>query len=211
MTLARPALALLVALAAAGTLHAQEGQRPKSFQVRFDEPGPDSGKTSFVTMTPGWHVTSGPNSGIYYDPSWTATGNYKVETLIHLFDPPKGHAEAYGVFVGGKDLAGAGESYVYFLLRTDGQFLIKQRTGKTVKEVVPPTPNPAIKPYDAAAKSVANTITVAAGPETVDFLVNGTKVASKPRAEVPADGIVGLRVNHNLNLHVSKLEVTASK
>ncbi|MBP1778939.1 MAG: hypothetical protein H6Q86_4950, partial [candidate division NC10 bacterium] len=35
--------------------------------------------------------------------------------------------------------------------------------------------------------------------------------ASRPRADVAVDGVVGLRVNHNLNLHVSKLEVTAAK
>jgi hypothetical protein len=45
----------------------------------------------------------------------------------------------------------------------------------------------------------------------VDFMINGTKVASRPRADLAVDGVVGLRVNHNLNLHVSKLEVTASK
>lgn len=208
MTFARPAIAVLVALAAAGALHAQEKQRPSSFTVRWDAPGPDTTKTSFVTMSPGWHFTTGPNAGIFYDPSWTASGNYKAEAVIHLFDPPKGHAEAYGIFVGGKDLTGANESYLYFLLRTDGQYLIKQRTGKAVKEVVPPTASPAIKPFDAAAKSVANTIAVAAGPETVDFLINGTKVASKSRKELAVDGTAGLRINHMLNLHVEKFGIT---
>jgi hypothetical protein len=207
MTIVRPALAALLMLAVAGALHAQEKQRPKSWKVRWDESG-DTTKTSFVTMSPGWHVTTGPNSGIFYDPAWTATGNYKAEALIHLFDPPKGHAEAYGIFVGGKDLTGASESYVYFLLRTDGQYLIKQRTGKQVKEIVPPTPSPAVKPFDAQAKSAANTITVAAGPETVDFLINGTKVASRPRKELAVDGTAGLRVNHMLNLHVEKFGIT---
>ena len=208
MPLVRSALVALVALAAAGGLHAQENQRPKSIKVRWDEPGPDTTKTSFVTMSPGWHVTSGPNAGIYYDPAWTASGNFKAEAVIHLFDPPKGHAEAYGIFVGGKDLAGANESYTYFLLRTDGQYMIKQRTGKQVKELAPATASPAAKQFDAAAKSVANTLTIAAGPETVDFLINGTKVASRPRKELAVDGTAGLRINHMLNLHVEKFAVT---
>ena len=143
MHLARSAFALVSALVVAGALQAQDNQRPKSFLVRWDKPGPDTTKTSFVSMAPGWHVTTGPNAGIFYDPSWTATGNYKVESQIHLFDPPKGHAEAYGIFVGGKDLSGAGESYTYFLLRTDGKYLVKQRTGKQVKEVVAPAARPA--------------------------------------------------------------------
>jgi hypothetical protein len=209
MTSTRSALALAIALAGAGTLHAQENQRPKTFKIRWDDPGPDTAKTSFVTMSPGWHLTTGPNAGIFYEPSWTATGNYKAEAVIHLFDPPKGHAEAYGIFVGGKDLEGAGEGYLYFLLRTDGQYLIKQRTGKQVKEVVAPTASPAVKPFDAAkGKSVANTLAIAAGPETVDFLINGTKVASKPRRDLAVDGTAGLRVNHMLNLHVEKFAVT---
>jgi hypothetical protein len=208
MTLARSTVAAFLALAAAGALHAQEKQRPKSFLVRWDEPGPDTTKTSFVTMSPGWHFTTGPNAGIFYDPAWTATGNYKAEALIHLFDPPKGHAEAYGIFVGGKDLKGASESYLYFLLRTDGQYLIKQRSGTKVTEIAPPTASPAVKPFDAAAKSAANTITIAAGPETVDFLINGTKVASRPRKELAVDGTAGLRINHMLNVHVEKFAIT---
>jgi len=208
MTLARPALALFATLAAAGVLHAQENQRPKSFKVRWDSPGADTAKASFVTMSPGWHLTTGPNSGIFYDPSWTATGNYKAESVIHLFDPPKGHAESYGIFVGGKDLEGAGQSYLYFLLRTDGQYLVKQRTGKAVKDVVAPTASPAIKPFVAGKESVANTLAIAAGAETVDFLINGTKVASKPRKELAVDGTAGLRANHMLNLHVEKFAVT---
>lgn len=208
MTFARSALALFATLAAAGALHAQENQRPKAFKVRWDKPGADTAKTSFVTMTPGWHLTTGPNAGIFYDPSWSATGNYKAEALIHLFDPPKGHAEAYGIFVGGKDLEGDGQSYLYFLLRTDGQYLVKQRTGKAVKEVIAPTASPAIKAFDAAKKSVGNTLAIVAGAETVDFLINGTKVASKPRKDLAVDGTAGLRANHSLNLHVEKFAVT---
>ena len=208
MTLARPALALFATLAAAGALHAQENQRPKTFKVRWDKAGADTAKTSFVTMSPGWHLTTGPNSGIFYDPSWSATGNYKAEAVIHLFEPPKAHAEAYGIFVGGKDLESDGQSYLYFLLRTDGQYLVKQRTGKQVKEVIAPTASPAIKPYEAGKPSVANTLAIAAGAETVDFLINGTKVASRPRKELAIDGTAGLRANHALNLHVEKFAVT---
>jgi hypothetical protein len=127
--------------------------------------------------------------------------------MIHLFKPESSHPEAYGIFVGGKDLEGAGQSYVYFLLRTDGKYLVKQRTGATTKEVVPPTASPAVKPYEAGKSSVPNTLAVAAGAQTVDFLINGTKVASRPRAELPVDGIVGLRANHQINIHVQTLVV----
>jgi hypothetical protein len=53
-------------------------------------------------------------------------------------------------------------------------------------------------------------ISVAAAADTVRFSVNGQHVASYPRDHMKADGIVGVRVNHGLNLHFSKLDVKPS-
>ena len=203
-------LTLLLAILAATSLAAQSDKRPDGWKVRLDEPGPDSAKLVFAGMAPGWHVTTGP-AVILWNPATTAKGSYKAETNIYLFKPSSGHAEAFGLFVGGANLDAANESYTYFLIRNDGQYLVKQRTGKDTKDVIPWTKSPAIKLFDGKEESAANLLTVVAGPSTVDFLINGTKVASRPRADVIADGIVGLRVNHNLNLHVSKLDVTPSK
>lgn len=203
-------LTLLLALFTSASLCAQSDKRPDGWRVRLDDPGPDSAKLVFASMAPGWHVTTGP-AVILWNPATTAKGSYKAESNIFLFKPASGHAEAFGLFVGGANLDAANESYTYFLIRNDGQYLVKQRTGKDTKDVIPWTRSPAIKLYDGKEESVANLLTVVATPATVDFLINGTKVASRPRTDVTADGIVGLRVNHNLNLHVSKLEVTASK
>jgi hypothetical protein len=201
--------ALLLAALSATSLSAQD-KRPEGWRVRLDDPGPDSTKLVFTAMAPGFHVTTGP-AVILWNPATTARGAFKAETNIFLFKPASGHAEAYGLFVGGADLDAANESYTYFLVRNDGQYLVKKRAGKDTRDVIPWTRSPAIKLFDGKEESVANLLTVAAGPTTVDFLINGTKVASRPRADVTTDGIVGLRVNHNLNLHVSRLEVTAGK
>ena len=203
-------LTLLLAIFTAPSLCAQSDKRPDGWQVRLDKPGPDSTKVVFASMAPGWHVTTGP-AVILWNPATTAKGAYKAETNIHLFKPESGHAEAFGLFVGGANLDGENESYTYFMIRNDGQYLVKQRAGKDTKDVIPWTKSPAIKLFDDKAESVANVLTIVASPATVDFLINGTKVASKPRTDVTADGIVGLRVNHNLNLHVAKLEVTPLK
>ena len=40
------------------------------------------------------------------------------------------------------------------------------------------------------------------------FLVNGQEVARLGRDQVRSSGVAGLRVNHGLNLHVSRLEVS---
>jgi hypothetical protein len=55
--------------------------------------------------------------------------------------------------------------------------------------------------------TVKNTISVAAAADSVRFSVNGKPVASYPRDHMKADGIVGVRVNHGLNLHFSKVEI----
>ena len=203
-------LALLTLALAATSLSAQADKRPDGWRVRLDKPGPDSTKVEFTSMAPGWHITTGP-AGILYNPSTTAKGAFKVESNIYLFKPAGSHAEAFGLFVGGANLDAANESYLYFMIRNDGQYLVKQRAGKDTKDVIPWTKSPAIKLYDGKEESVGNLLTVVATPATVDFLINGTKVASRPRADLTTDGIVGLRVNHNLNLHVSKLDVTPTK
>ncbi len=61
--------------------------------------------------------------------------------------------------------------------------------------------------YPGGGEQAENVLAVECGPETVDFYINGTKVTSVPRAQLDVDGIVGLRVNHSLNLHVSELSV----
>jgi len=203
-------LALLLLTALALPLSAQAQKRPDGWKVRLDDPGPDSTKLVFAAMAPGWHVTTGP-SVILFNPATTAKGAFKVESKFNLFKPGSGHAEAYGVFIGGTNLDAENEGYTYFLIRNDGQYLVKQRVGKETKDVIPWTASPAIKLFDGKSESVANTLTIVASPTSVDFLINGTRAASQPRTAVATDGVVGLRVNHNLNLHVSSLDVTATK
>ncbi len=181
-------------------------QRPDGWKVRFDRAGADSAKLEFVSMPPGWHITTGP-SVMLWNPSTTAKGNYTAETKTFLFKPSGSHAEGFGLVLGGSDLEGEAQRYTYFLVRNDGMYLVKERNGKETRDIVPWTASPAIRKFDGKAESVENVLTVTAGAGTVDFAINGTKVASKPRAGLAVDGIVGLRVNHNLNLHVATLQV----
>lgn len=208
---------LLLALAAAPLAAQQqpqhltggnEGKRPIGWQVRADAAGHDmhamhgggADTVSFVQMTPGFHATMG-SAAILWHPDSTVQGTYAVETGIFLF-PTKGRdQEGYGLFVGGADLAGAGQRYTYFLLRNDGKFLIKQRVGEQTRTLVDWTPLAAIK-LQAGADAMRNDLRVEAGPETVRFLVNGTEAASLPRSQIRPDGVFGLRLNHAVNAHV---------
>lgn len=194
----------LFSLFAASPLVAQQsGERPEGWKTRFDRPAPDS-LLRFDAMEPGWHITSGP-SGILYDPSRTAEGNFRVESEISLF--PGQLREAFGIFIGGENLEDQTQSYLYFLIRGDGQYLVKHRAGTETHELVPWTAHEAVVKHDGGEGTAKNVLAIEADADQVRFLVNGEVVNSLPRSQIDAEGIVGLRVNHNLNIHVSSLKV----
>ena len=199
-----PILAILAA-----PLAAQDFERPADWKVRFDREGStEADLESFVEMPPGWHITTGP-SGIYWDPALTASGEFRVEMEVFLFDPGT-RREAFGIFFGGSDLEGAGQSYTYFLIRNGGESIIKKREGSEAPTIQPWTANEAILSYANRGEdaTVKNVLAVECGAETVRFFVNGEEVGSAPRSDMATDGTVGIRVNHGLNLHISRLEVT---
>jgi len=192
---------------------------PKTWKVRLDQGGhgadghqaaigadPETADIYFVNMTPGWHITTKP-AAIFYHPASTAEGAYRAETVIHLFDP-QGRNEAFGLFIGGKDLEGADQTYDYFVIRNSGEFLIKRRTGSETSVIKNWTKHDAIRRFEAGSTSVPNTLAVEVGANDVGFFINGEEVARLPKPEVQTDGIVGLRINHRLNVHVEDLAVT---
>jgi len=197
-------------LAAAPCARAQDGDPPppEGWVVRPDHGSADG--IHFMEMPPGFHITSG-QAAIFYDPRRTAAGTFRVESEIFLFDPGARN-ESFGVFIGGRDLAGGGQTYLYFLIRGDGATLVKRREGTetTILRVW--------RRYDAVeswpereegAATARNVLAVEAGAGELVFFVNGTEVARIPRAGEPVDGVVGIRVNDGLDLHVTSLDVTA--
>ncbi len=198
-------LALSLSLLAP-TLNAQEQEfpRPNGWTVRFDRAGSPDSAIYFVSMPPGWHITAGPAATLY-DPARVAHGEYRVESNIHLF--PIERREAFGLFIGGSDLEGSAQAYTYFLIRKDGKFLIKERSGSDTRVIHPWTESAAIVKYEGQEGTAKNLLAIDVGSDMVEFFVNGEKVASLQSSEVTTEVIVGLRVNHGLNLHVTSLDI----
>ena len=161
----------------------------------------------FSPMGKDLHITSGP-AAIYYNPSNSAKGDYKVQATFTQTKAPS-HPEAYGLFVGGADLPDTTESYLYFLVRGDGKYLINHRAGTAVHKIVDWTANPAVKPQDAKG-TATNALAIHVGRDSASFLVNGKTVRSFSRAQLygtmPA-GQAGIRVNHNLDVHIGNFVV----
>lgn len=208
-------IAAFAALLVAAPLAAQATAKPASsdpdktvagglsvpgWTARFDKPASTPAQVKFTKMGPGMHVTSGP-AAIYYDTKNTASGNY---TATATFTQTKAstHPEAYGLFVGGSALQDAGQRYLYFVVRQDGKYTVKHRAGTEVHTIVDWTANPAVKQIEGAGKAT-NVLTVRVAADSVRFAVNGTEVHKIARAQaMDVDGVAGLRVNHNLDVHV---------
>lgn len=179
---------------------------PDGWQLRLDRANANAAAIKFSTMAPGWHVTAGP-SAIYWNPKSAATGPHEVRASIVQMKPLE-HLEAYGVFFGGSNLTTDDQRYTYFLVRQDGKYTIRHRAGKDVHTVVDWTASPAVKVPEGQG-SATNALTVRVAQDTVTFLVNDQTVNALPRTAMAGDveGQAGLRINHNLDMHVTKLEV----
>ena len=183
---------------------------PAGWSGRTDRPTDKLTDAKFVKMGPGFHVTSGP-AAIYWSASQSVKGPFVATTTITQTKAPM-HPEAYGIFFMGKQLDGPEKNYAYFLVRGDGKFLVNHRAGSEVHKIVPWTENAAVKKQDASGK-VTNTLTVdASKADSVRLLVNGTQVAAIEGNHLGGtDGIVGLRVNHNLDVHIGEFKVEPKK
>ena len=163
------------------------------------------------------HVTTGP-AVTYWNPANRATGSYTVKAT---FREPKymslnNHPHPYGIVVAGNDLGTDKESYLYCAAYGNGNFIVRGfgpapfqmngRRGETHAAV-----NKAAGPGEPVTQEIAVTVT----GDGVQCAINGTVVASYPRADLltagkltSTDGVYGIRFAHNTEAIVSGLTMT---
>jgi hypothetical protein len=212
-------LITLAALAAAAPLAAQDhphhhpsggagvqtGTLPAGWEARLDRDNASMSNVRFLPMAGGYHVTLGP-SGIFYDPANEVDGEFRVQARFTQTVATR-HPEAYGLFVGGQNLAGPDQDYLYFLIRQDGRYLVKHRAGQETHTILDWTEHPVIARV-AGEEGAVNTLAIEAGPQRARFLVNGVQVANLENVPyLNTAGVAGLRINHNLDLHVQGFAV----
>ncbi len=226
----RLSLVVLFTAVVAAALAAREAQPrqpaglPAGWHVRFDDPSASPDAVRVEGGRNGLHIVSGP-AGLYYR-------NDKVRdsfVAAARFTQPKpaAHASGYGLFIGGTDLEGAAPSYTAFLIRQDGRFAVLRRDGAQTRALVDWTEHAAIfkerKPDekdeardrraprgrrpDGGMAGLVNVLEIDAEKDTVRFLVNGAEVASLDAADVAASGLIGVRVETDLDLMVEGPEV----
>lgn len=208
MRMTRAIATAVLTVVAAATLAAQA---PAGWKQRLDRStsasDPDAaGTVKFVTMGSGFHATN-PAAAVYWNPANTATGTYTVKGSFKLVKP-SGHVNYYGLVFGGSALDGANQAYHYFIVGQDGTWMLKKREGDAnAPTVVPKTANAAVQKPGADGTST-NNLEVRVQADKVDFVVNGTVVHSMPKAQLKTDGIAGIRVNHQLEVHIDGFAVT---
>jgi hypothetical protein len=182
------------------------GALPAGWSARADGTG-DIKNVKFVVMEPGYHLTLGPATILYREED-QANGPFHATVTIHQMKKLE-HPEGYGILFGGKALTDKGQKYSYFLVRDDGTYLLKRREGDKTTEISKGwTPHPAIKKSGPDGKT-SNLLEVDAkqNPRKVDFKVNGQTVYTTDAGTMDLKGIVGLRVNHNLDVHIEGFAV----
>jgi len=183
---------------------AGNGVEVPGWWARMDDPKEPRTGLRFSAMSGGLHATTGPNI-TFWDPQQTAAKQYTVKATFTVTRPPS-HPTAYGIFIGGAALSENGQKYTYFVIREDGQFLIKKRNGAATSDVAGDwAANPAVTGRAAGVQKNELSIQVANG--RVSFMANGKEVASHPATAVDTDGIVGLRIGHGMDIQIDGFAV----
>jgi len=142
---------------------------------------------------------------VLYRPESHAHGSYTVSGTFEQLSS-KGHAHGIGLIVGGDDLQGPNQVYTYFLVRGDGNYIIKTRTGSETFELAPWTPHESIHQSDASGRAV-NDMSIEVGPQDAIFRLNGQEVYRHGKADIYTDGLWGVRLNHNLDMRIKNLKL----
>lgn len=202
-------IAAAVAVLAFPLVAGAQGVQADGWEARLDFEADIESVLGFMNMGSGVHVTTtGAGFAIFWQPESMAEGDFSISATFTQMER-SGHANAYGLFMGGSDLQGPDQQYTYFMLRQGGEYLIRKRMGEDLPILVEWTANDAINDLNAQGSST-NTLTVEASGDTVRFLVNGAEVSSQSRSDVDTDGITGLRVTHLLNMHIDDLSLSGN-
>lgn len=185
-----------------------QNKLPDGWKARFDSPSSSLSEVTFKDNNGDIHLYTGRAHAIFYRDSNVLTGDYKISATFTMDKNASPHGEAYGLFVGGKNLQKTSQHYLYFLTRRDGKYLIKTRDGTSTHTIKGWSPTNMIK-AEKGSQSQTNSLAIKVGSKDVSFWANDKKITSIPKSKLPdTDGIAGLRINHHLTMDIKNLEMT---
>jgi hypothetical protein len=198
-------LAIISALAAPVA-----AQKLDTWKVRVDrstdaKDPDDTPDLKVVSMGKGVRITGGP-AGVFWSPTDTVSGNYTIRATFNL-QQPSNHTNYYGLVFGGADLDNAKQTYTYFVVAQNGTLQIRHRApGAEPTNVLGRTQHASIVQPAAGGQST-NRLEVRVAGDTITYVVNGQTVHTMPKGTMKTDGLVGVRVNHMLDVQVEGFEI----
>ena len=183
---------------------ASGGAVPAGFTARTDKADAPISGAAYTASGDKWDVKTG-SAHIVYSDKTMGNGSYTASATIDQLEAPA-HPEAYGIFIGGRDLDKPTLAYTYFIVRGTGEMAVKVREGDKTRDVIKWTASPDVPKADASGKA-SYALDAQVTNDAVKFSVNGKSVGSVSKAGLPTDGIAGLRINHNLHVSVTPVTV----
>jgi hypothetical protein len=177
------------------------GVFPAGWSVRPDRGSPNQIKFSQTGEV--YHFSMG-SAGTFYRSDWMKTGNFTFSARLTQLAAPS-HPISYGLMIGGKDLAGPATTYTYFLVRNLGEYFIANWEGARPTTVADWKANAAIVKQGADGKQT-NTLGVEVQGDNVIFSVNGKEMTRLPKSKLHAEGMIGFRIGHNLDVDVDQVK-----
>ena len=155
---------------------------------------------------------------MYWNPKNVASGDYTVKAT---FKEPQymnlnSHPHPYGIVIGGNDMGTDNQSYLYCAAYGNGNFIVRgfgpasfQLNGGRGAAA------PSVNKAAAKGEPVTQEIAMSVKGDKVECAINGTVVASYPKADLVAagklkstDGVYGIRFGHNTEALVTGLSMT---
>jgi len=174
-----------------------------SYTFRLDSERSDPGEFQLSEADGSVRVLTGPAGIAFRSADQILSGDMRIEATFAQFGAPVGYREAYGIFIGGRDLESADQEYTYLLVRPTVDYLIKRRIGEVLETFVDWTAHEAMRGVEPEGVEPENTLTVEVVQGETQFSVNGTVVHTMPAAEARPYGVAGLRANHRLDIRVT--------
>jgi hypothetical protein len=190
------------------TLAPEDTSPATDYLIRLDSDRSDLSQFQLARGGEGLRILTGPAGIAYRAEDEVTSGDFRVDATFVQYSAAVGYREAFGIFVGGRDLNTPDLEYTYLLVRTTGDYLIKRRLGETTEVLVDWTPHAAVAKVEVEGDEPANMIGFEVNEGEARFLVNGQVVHSVPAAETRPYGRVGLRANHRLDISVNGWSLT---
>jgi hypothetical protein len=165
-------------------------------------------------------INAGPNN-IYWNPAHVGNGDFTVKATFAESNHLKhsNHPHPYGLFIGGANLDTPKANLLYCSVYGNGTYIVRGFAPDGTNGVFRlggnrPTAHEAVKKVGPEG-TVTQEIAMSVKGGNVECSVNGTVVSTHPAADVvgagklaSTDGIVGLRIGHNLDVVVTGFSVT---